>query len=199
MMCLEVGLFASIIIGILCASSTHMSISFTKLRNFSFIIFSSRFPISCSFSFPSGTPMRWMLDLLKLSQRLLILSSFFWILLPSSCSAWFVCLFVCFLVSNVPNHWSDTWLHSFYCCFLVYCSLFQLVYPSFLTGSFLGSWGSLLSSLSTFILSVLNFASDRLLIHFVQLFFWIFDLFFHLGHISLSPHFGSLPVFASMH
>ena len=38
-----------------------MSISFSKLGKFSFIIFSNRFPISCSFSSPSGTPMVLML------------------------------------------------------------------------------------------------------------------------------------------
>ena len=52
MMCLGVGLFASILFGILCASWTCMSISFTKLGKISFNIFSNRFPISCSFSFP---------------------------------------------------------------------------------------------------------------------------------------------------
>ena len=62
MMCLGVGLFASIIIGTLCASWTCMSVSFTKLGKFSFTIFSGRSPISCSFS-SSGTPRMWMLDL----------------------------------------------------------------------------------------------------------------------------------------
>ena len=55
-MCLGVGLFASIIIGTRCTSWTCMSISFTKLGKFSFTIFSDRFPISYSFSSPSGTP-----------------------------------------------------------------------------------------------------------------------------------------------
>ncbi|KAF6104340.1 hypothetical protein HJG60_011299 [Phyllostomus discolor] len=48
-------------------------------------ILSHTFPISCSFSSPSGTPMMQMLDFFKLSQRLLILSSFGEILF-SSCS-----------------------------------------------------------------------------------------------------------------
>ena len=90
MMCLGVGFFASILNGTLCASWTCKSVSFTKLGKFSFIIFSNRFPISCSFSSPSGKcPMRQMLHLLKLSQRLFILSSSFWILFSSCCFAWF--------------------------------------------------------------------------------------------------------------
>ena len=52
MMCLGVGLFASILFGILCASWTCMSISFTKLGKISFNIFSNRFPISCCFYSP---------------------------------------------------------------------------------------------------------------------------------------------------
>ena len=43
--------------------------------------------------------------------------------------------------------------------------------------------------------SVLNSASDGLLISISFSSFWSFDLSFHLGHVSLSPHFGSLPVF----
>ena len=55
--CLRVGLFASILFGTLHGSWTCMSISFTKLRKFSFITFSNRFPNFCSSSCPSGTPM----------------------------------------------------------------------------------------------------------------------------------------------
>ena len=88
MMCFGLGLFASILFGILCASWTCMSISFTRLRKFAFSLFSHRFPISCSFSSPSGTPMMQTLGLLKLSQRLFILSSLFWILFHSCCSDW---------------------------------------------------------------------------------------------------------------
>ena len=54
MMCLGVFLFGSNLFQTLCASWTCMSISFTKLRNFSFIIFSNKFLISCSFSSLSG-------------------------------------------------------------------------------------------------------------------------------------------------
>ena len=49
-----VDLFASILFRTLCASWTYMSTAFTQWGKFSFIIFSNRTPISCSFS-PSGT------------------------------------------------------------------------------------------------------------------------------------------------
>ena len=46
------------------------------IGEFSFIIFSNKFSISCSSSFPSGTPMIWMLEHLQLSRRFLSPSSF---------------------------------------------------------------------------------------------------------------------------
>ena len=112
MMCLEVGLFASMLFGTLCASWTCMSISFIKLGKISFIIFSSRFPISCSFCCSSGTPMMQMLDLLKLSQGLLILSSYFGFF-------FLLVLIGCFLLPYFPNHRFDSQFHSLYCCFPV--------------------------------------------------------------------------------
>ena len=123
------GLFASTLFGALCVFRTCMSVSFTKLVEFSLIISGNKFSISCSFSSPSSTPMIWMLVCLKLSQRLLTLLSFIWILF-SSCSDWM------FFLSCVPNHWFDSWLHLLYCCFPINCSLFQLVNPLFLTRSF---------------------------------------------------------------
>ena len=57
MVCLDVSLFGSNLFGTLCAYWTCMSISFAKLRKFSFIIFSNKFSISCSSSSPSGIPM----------------------------------------------------------------------------------------------------------------------------------------------
>ena len=68
MVCIGVSLFASILFGTTSASCTYMSISFTKLGKFSFIIFSNRFPTSCSVSSLSGTPMMRMLERLKLSR-----------------------------------------------------------------------------------------------------------------------------------
>ena len=132
MMYLGMDLFASIIIGTLCNSWACMSISFTKLRKFSFSIFSDRFPISWSFS-SSGTPIMWMLDFLKLSQRLLTLSSFFFY---SFVFLLFWLLPCCFLLPYIPNHWFDSQLHPLYCCFPINCFLFQLMYFQFLSGSF---------------------------------------------------------------
>ena len=54
-----------------------MSIPFTNLGKLSFTVFSERFLFSCSFSCLSGTPMRQMLDLLKVFQGMLTLSSGF--------------------------------------------------------------------------------------------------------------------------
>ena len=74
-MCLGVVLFGSNFFGTLCASWTWMSISFTRLGMFSFIIISNKFSISYSSS-PSGTPMIQMLVCLNLFQGFLTLSSF---------------------------------------------------------------------------------------------------------------------------
>ena len=86
MMCLGVDLFGSNLFGTFCVSWTCMFISFTKLGEFSFIIFSNKFSISCSSSSPSGTSTIWMLAHLEMSQGLLKFSLFFWILVSSFCS-----------------------------------------------------------------------------------------------------------------
>ena len=68
------------------------------------------------------------------------------------------------------------------------------MYPSFLT-IFFYAVEVLTKFLEHPYTSVLNSASDRLLISIsFKSFFQSFDLFFHLGHVSLSLHFGSLPV-----
>ena len=69
--------------------------SFTKLGKFSFISFPNKFSVSCS---SSSIPMIWMSVRLQISQRLLILSLIFLILL-SSC-----CFIECFFLPWVPNH-----------------------------------------------------------------------------------------------
>ena len=58
---------------------------------------------------------------------------------------------------------------------------------------------SSLSSLSILTTSVLNSAFSRVLVStvFFQFFSWNDVLFFHLGHVSLSPHYGILPVIVS--
>ena len=144
-----------------------MSISFIKLGKFSFIIFSNRLPISCSLSSPSGTPMKRMLDRLKLSQWLLTLSSFFWILFSSCCSHWL------FLVPCVPNYRCDSRVHPLYCCFPVNCSLFQLVNPSFPTIFFMllrSSLSSLSILLTIWPLHLIDCLSSFCLVLFLE--FW---------------------------
>ena len=74
MICLGVFLFGPNLFGFFCSSWTSMSSSFTKLGNFSLIIFSNNFSISWSSSSPSGLPMIWMLVHLEMFLRILILS-----------------------------------------------------------------------------------------------------------------------------
>ena len=118
-MCLGVVLFGSTLFRILWAYWACMSLSFIKVGKFSFIIFSNKFSISCSFSSP-GTPMIQMLECLKLSQRFLNLSSFFKILISS-----FV-LSECLLFPCVPNCWFEPQLLSVHCWFLYIFLYFTL-------------------------------------------------------------------------
>ena len=52
----------------------------------------------------------------------------------------------------------------------------------------------LVLQLSILITSVLNSVSCRLFFFILIHFFWSFVLLFYLGHVSLSPNFGSLSV-----
>ena len=170
-----------------------MSISFTKLGKISFIIFSNKFSISCSSSSPSGNPMIQMLIHLKLSQRFLTLPlifGFFFLL-----AVQIECLFlpyvpkslISFLASSPP--------------LLVPCNFFFIS----LSVTFISAWVFFMllkypiSSLSILITNVLNRVSDRLFISSCLILFWSFVLFFHFCHISLSPHLGSLSLFASIY
>ena len=110
MMCLGMVLFRSNFFGTLCASWTYMSISFSKLRNFSFLIFSNKFSISCCSSSPSVTPMIWMLARMEISQSLLKLSLFFFLIL-FLLSVLVGCLFFPF----VPNLCFESWFPSCHC------------------------------------------------------------------------------------
>ena len=153
MVCLGVVLFASILFGTLCASWSCMSISFTKLGMFSFIIFSNKFSISCCSSSPSGIPISWMLAHLEMSQSLLILTSFFF--------AFFFLhsvLVDCLFLPYVPNCWFEPWLHSLHCFLLIFTSLSVAFISSLMILPYS------ISSLSILITSVLNSASDRLAI-----------------------------------
>ena len=147
-----------------------------------------------------------MLDLLKLSQSLLTLSSnffgFFFLL---------VVLIGCFLLPYVLNHWFDSQLHPLCCCFLVNCSLFQLVYPCVWLDLFYAV-EVLLSSLSILITNVLNAASEKLLISisfssfsgvwsdlsFGHVAFWQLPCvcFYVLGRAALTPCLGSVAYYS---
>lgn len=61
--------------------------SFTRIGRFSAIISWNSVSVSFSFSSPSGTLTMWMLILWMLSQRLIKLSSSFFILFSSCCSS----------------------------------------------------------------------------------------------------------------
>ena len=124
-MYLDVGHLASILFGTLCASWTCMSVSFTKLGEFTFIIFSNRFPISCSFSSSSGTPWCECWNAWSCPRGCLHYSCFF--------GFFFLCIVLidCFLLPYVPYHWFDSQLHPLFCCFPVNCCLFQLLFLHF--------------------------------------------------------------------
>ena len=97
-MCLGVALFGSNLFGTLCFLDLY--VYFLYQIGEVFFIFSNMFSISHSSSSPSGTPMIWMWEHLKLSRRLLSFFSFF--LNP--------CFFILFRFNGlflpfVPNHW----------------------------------------------------------------------------------------------
>ena len=123
-------LFGFILFGTLCASWTCMSISLPQLGKFFVIIFFkqiSNFLLSLLLLVPLWCEcwMSW-----SCSESCLYFPYFF---------LFFFLLIVltgCFLLPHVPNHWFDSRLHPLHCCFPEHCSLFQLVCPSFLTGSF---------------------------------------------------------------
>ena len=95
MMCLGVFLFGSNFSGILWASWTSWkSISFARFGNFSFIVCSNKFSISCCCS-STGTSIIWILECFRLSQRFTRLSSLFWILVSSFCSPWMFIFYFC--------------------------------------------------------------------------------------------------------
>ena len=167
----------------LCASWTCMSISFTRLGKFSFIICSNKFSISCSSSSPSGTPMIQMLVHLKLSHRFLNLSLVFWILVFSFCSDW---LFISSCCSK-----SLIWIPASFPSLLVPCRFFFISLCNF--HFFLYFLPYSMSSLSILITSVLNSASDRLAVSillnsFAGLLFCslIWAIFLHLFILAAS-------------
>ena len=162
MMCLGVCYFGSNFFGTLWASWTSWTswkfISFVRLGKFSFIICSNKFSISCCCSSPSGTPVIQILECFRLSQRILSLSSFFWILVSSFWSGW---MFIYSFCSKLLL-WS---LVSFLSLLVSFLSLNILLY--FILGIFICSfifWPSSISSVSILITKALNYPSGRLAI-----------------------------------
>ena len=86
-MCLGVFLLGFILYGTRCASRIWVSGSFPMLRKFSAIISWNIFSVPFPLSYPSGTPIIWMLVHLTLSQSSLRLSSFVFNLFSLFCSA----------------------------------------------------------------------------------------------------------------
>ena len=121
-----------------------------------------------------------ILECLKLSQRFLSLSSFF---LSSCVFILFrlnVCFFLLFQIVDLSPGFLLFTVGSLY--IFLYCTLYTL--PFFL------NFATILNHFCEHpITSVLNCASDTLAISsLLSSFFWSFDLFFHLGHISLFRH-----------
>ena len=160
------------------ASWTCMSISFARLGKFSYIILSSNFSISCSSSPPFDTPIIQMLECLKLSQRFFNLSPFFFFLRSCFFIPFWLNVYFFFLFQIVDL--SSSFLP------VAVGSLYILLCIAFTFSSILQPYSTI--SVSILITSVLSSVSERLGYLFVAyLFFWSFDLFFHLGHLSLSP------------
>ena len=92
MMCLEVGLFGFLLIGMRSVSWIFVPFSLIKLGKFSIIIFSNRFSIPCS-SFPSSIPIipilfRFMLSCSSLNTSSFFLSHFAFSFFFFFCSFW---------------------------------------------------------------------------------------------------------------
>ena len=123
MMCLGMCFLGSNFFGTLWASWTSWkSISFARLGKFSFIICSNKFSTSCSFSSPSVNPMIRMFECLKLSQRLLSFSLFFWIL---EFLFLYCVLIECLFLPSAPNCWFKSRFPSCHFWFSVYFALFH--------------------------------------------------------------------------
>ena len=156
MMCLGVFLLGSSFFGTLWAPWTSWkSISFTRLGKFSFIMFSNKFSFACSSSSPSGTPMIWISEHLKLSQRFLSLSSFFELLCLHSV---LVECFGVFFCSKLL-----IWVLVSFASLFVHCIFFFISLSMAFTSSYILYPNSMIS-VSILITSVLNSALDRLAI-----------------------------------
>ena len=153
------GLFVSILCGTLCASWTCKSISFTKLGKFYFIIFSNGFRIFCSFFSSSWHPYDTNVGPLEVFPKAVYTILVFW-------GFFFLLVLIGFFASLHSK--SFTWFSASFTLLLYHCKFFLTL----ISVSFISDWiffmllRSSLSSLSILITSVLNSASDKLLISF---------------------------------
>ena len=108
-MCLGMFLLGCMLYGTLCSSWTWVSVCFPMLGKFSAYSLFNYF-LGPFVSFPSETPIMWMLVCLMLSQRFLRLSSFLFIVFSLFCS-----------MAVISNHLSFRALYSFLC--LMYSSV----------------------------------------------------------------------------
>ena len=159
-------------------------IPFTKLWTFSFITFSNKFSITWSFSSPSGITMIRMLVCLKLSQRLLNLSSFFGFFFL------LVVLIGCFLLPYVWNHWFDSVSSTL---LLFPCKLFFISISESFVSDWVFFYAAEVLTLSILITSVFNSVSDRLLMSILFSSFsgvlicsFIWAMFLHLFILAAS-------------
>ena len=120
-------------------------------REFSFIICSNKLSISCCSS-PSGTPIIWILEHFRLSQRFVSLSSLFWILIFSFFSGWMFIFFLLFQIVALSPRFP-----SCHYWFPEHLALFHFV-------CFFFFWPSSIRSVSILITMALNSPSDGLVI-----------------------------------
>ncbi|KAF6384984.1 hypothetical protein mRhiFer1_008837 [Rhinolophus ferrumequinum] len=159
-MCLGVGLFGFILVGILCTSWACMLVSFIRLGKVSDIITSNMFSIPCFLSSPSSIPMMHMVLHLMLSQRSLKPSSLFFILFSFCCSVWVIAANLSsksLIRSSASSNLLVIPSSEFFISVIVFFIsnwLFIMISLSFFMSS--------LSSLNILIISVLNSVSDRL-------------------------------------
>ena len=148
----------------LCASWTYMSISFTKLGKFSFIIFSNKFSISYSSSSSSGIPMILMLVCLRCPRDFLYYLHFYELLFLLAV------LVECLFLLYIPN----CWIRILSCSpsLLFPCRIFFIsLSVTFISSFVLLSYSMI--SVSFLITNVLNSASDRLAISSLLRFFFL--------------------------
>ena len=129
------GLSGFVLFKSLCPSCSWISVSFSRLGNFSAIIFSDTFVIS-SFSSPSGILVIRMLVCLSMlvceDYSRCLLNCCYFFSFSFCCSDWVISIIFC-----LPDHLCILLYHSVCYLFFLMCFLFQLLHHSLLTGYFL--------------------------------------------------------------